>query len=121
MQGFTATGVRCVAGNDAGLPYTGFGHLWGELSTMVDGGMFPLQAIEAATSNAAQALHLTDTIGSIQPGKQADLIAVDGDPTRDRDPGSKLNTLVPEKTKMTTAVLRETLDPERWSSPDDFL
>jgi imidazolonepropionase-like amidohydrolase len=50
---------------------------------MVDGGMSPLQAIGAATSNAAQALHLTDTIGSIQPGKQADLIAVDGDPTRD--------------------------------------
>jgi imidazolonepropionase-like amidohydrolase len=78
-----AAGVRCVAGNDAGLPYTGFGQLWRELTTMVDGGMSPLQAIGAATSNAAQALHLTDTIGSIQPGKQADLIAVDGDPTRD--------------------------------------
>jgi len=83
LRGFMAAGVRCVAGNDAGLPYTGFGQLWRELTTMVDSGMSPFQAIEAATSNAAQALHLTDTIGSIQPGKQADLIAVDGDPTRD--------------------------------------
>jgi len=83
LQGFMAAGVICVAGNDAGLPYTGFGQLWRELITMVDGGMSPLQAIEAATSKAAQALHLTDAIGSIQPGKQADLIAVDDDPTRD--------------------------------------
>jgi imidazolonepropionase-like amidohydrolase len=83
LQGFMAAGVKCVGGNDAGLPYTGFGQLWRELATMVDGGMSPLQAIGAATCHAAQALHLTDTIGSIQPGKQADLIAVDGDPTAD--------------------------------------
>lgn len=83
LQGFMAAGVTCVGGNDAGLPYTGFGQLWRELATMVDGGMSPLQAIGAATGNAAQALHLTETIGSIQPGKQADLIAVDGDPSAD--------------------------------------
>lgn len=83
LQGFTTAGVQCVAGNDAGLPHTGFGQLWLELAAMVDGGMSPVQAITAATFSAAQSLQLDDMIGSIQTGKQADLFAVDGDPTRD--------------------------------------
>ncbi len=83
LQGFLTAGVKCVAGNDAGLPQTGFGELWRELAAMVEGGMSPVQAIAAATCSAAQSLNMSDTIGSIQPGKQADLFAVDGDPTRD--------------------------------------
>jgi imidazolonepropionase-like amidohydrolase len=83
LQGFLAAGVRVVAGNDAGLPYTGFGCLWQELDAMTAGGMTAMQAITAATGAAARALGLADRIGSIQCGKQADLLVVDGDPTAD--------------------------------------
>ncbi len=83
LKGFLAAGVRVVAGNDAGLPYTGFGCLWQELEAMTAGGMTALQAVAAATRAAAGALGLKNQIGSIQPGKQADLLVVDGDPTAD--------------------------------------
>jgi imidazolonepropionase-like amidohydrolase len=83
LAGFLKAGVRCVAGNDAGLPHTGFGCLWQELEAMVAGGMTEIQAITAATATAAQALGMADRIGSIRKGKQADLFVVDGDPTTD--------------------------------------
>jgi imidazolonepropionase-like amidohydrolase len=83
LQGFLAAGIKIVAGNDAGLPYTGFGCLWQELDAMMSGGMTAMQAIAAATRSAARALGMEDQIGSIQPGKQADLLVVDGDPTTD--------------------------------------
>jgi imidazolonepropionase-like amidohydrolase len=76
-------GYVLVAGNDAGLPYTGFGCLWQEPDAMMSGGMTAMQAIAAATRSAARALGMEDKIGSIQPGKQADLLVVDGDPTTD--------------------------------------
>jgi cytosine/adenosine deaminase-related metal-dependent hydrolase len=83
LKGFLSAGVRVVAGNDAGLPYTGFGSLWQELDAMMTGGMTAMQAMAAATRSAAQALGLEDRIGSIQVGKHADLLVVDGDPTAD--------------------------------------
>ncbi len=83
LRGFLAAGVPVVAGNDAGLPYTGFGCLWQELDAMMSGGMTAMQAIAAATLTAARALGMADQIGSIRPEKQADLFTVDGDPTSD--------------------------------------
>ncbi|MGA7840785.1 MAG: amidohydrolase family protein, partial [Candidatus Acidiferrales bacterium] len=46
-------------------------------------GMTPLQAIQAATKNAADLLGHSDTLGSIKPGKYADIIAVQADPLQD--------------------------------------
>ncbi len=83
LKGFLSAGVRVVAGNDAGLPHTGFGCLWQELEAMMAGGMTAMQAMAAATSTAARALGIEDRIGSIQTGNQADLLVVDGDPTAD--------------------------------------
>ena len=83
LREFMAAGVKVVAGNDAGLPYTGFGCLWQELDAMISGGMTAMQAIAAATRTAARSLGMEDQIGSIQPGKQADLLVVEGDPTTD--------------------------------------
>jgi imidazolonepropionase-like amidohydrolase len=82
LRNFISLGVKCVAGNDAGLPQTGFGLLWRELDAMVAGGMTPFQAIAAATRDAALAVGLCETIGSIQIGKLADLIVVESDPTQ---------------------------------------
>jgi imidazolonepropionase-like amidohydrolase len=48
-----------------------------------DGGVDPMAAMISANSLAAEALRLSDQIGSITPGLQADIIALDGDPLRD--------------------------------------
>ena len=48
-----------------------------------DGGQSPMDAIAGATSLAAESLRLQDTIGSIAPGLEADIVAVDGDPLQD--------------------------------------
>jgi imidazolonepropionase-like amidohydrolase len=48
-----------------------------------EAGQLPLDAIVSATSVAARSLGLADQIGEIAPGMQADLIAVEGDPSRD--------------------------------------
>jgi imidazolonepropionase-like amidohydrolase len=81
LRGLLKAGVRCVAGDDAGLPFTPVNQLWLELDAMVEGGMKPVQAIVSATRTAAEAMDLFGEIGSITVGKQADLIVVDGDPT----------------------------------------
>jgi len=55
-----------------------------ELITRVkDGGQKPMDAIISATSLAATSLHLGETIGTLAPGYEADLVAVAGDPTQD--------------------------------------
>ena len=74
---------RVVAGSDSGVGDMAFGHLDHDLQLMVQGGMTPLQALEAATRVTAEAVGVGDQTGTIVPGKLADLIAVDGDPSRD--------------------------------------
>jgi imidazolonepropionase-like amidohydrolase len=54
-----------------------------EFAALVRGGMQPIEAIQAATVRGAELLHLADQLGAIEPGKLADLIAVDGDPLAD--------------------------------------
>ena len=71
-------GVKIAFGTDAGV--SKHGRNADEFELMVKHGMTPAEAILAATRNAADLLGLADTIGSLEAGKQADLIAVDGDP-----------------------------------------
>jgi len=54
-----------------------------EFAVMVKLGLTPLQAIQAATINDADLLGWSDKIGTIEPGKWADIVAVDGDPLAD--------------------------------------
>ncbi len=56
-----------------------------EFAVMVKLGLSPLQSIQAATINAADLLGWSDKIGAVEPGKWADIIAVDGDPLAGRD------------------------------------
>ena len=74
-------GVKMAFGTDAGVcPY---GTSARQFAFMVKYGMTPMQAIQAATSNAADLLGHSKEVGSIKPGKYADVIAVSGDPLRD--------------------------------------
>jgi imidazolonepropionase-like amidohydrolase len=76
-----AAGVKMSFGTDAGVcPYGTSGK---QFAFMVKYGMTPMQAIQAATSNAADLLGHSDEFGSIKPGKYADIIAVTGDPLND--------------------------------------
>jgi imidazolonepropionase-like amidohydrolase len=76
-----AAGAKMSFGTDAGVcPYGTSGK---QFAFMVKYGMTPMQAIRAATSNAADLLGHSNEIGSIKPGKYADIIAVAGDPLTD--------------------------------------
>jgi imidazolonepropionase-like amidohydrolase len=76
-------GVRIAMGTDAGTPFNRHGANAQELALMVEGGMSPAEAIVAATRNAAELLDLLDVTGTVEPGKAADLLVVDGDPLAD--------------------------------------
>jgi imidazolonepropionase-like amidohydrolase len=76
-----AAGVKIGFGTDAAVyPHGLNAH---EFAVYVRLGMTPLQAIQTATVNDADLLGWTDKVGTLEPGKFADIIAVDGDPLKD--------------------------------------
>jgi imidazolonepropionase-like amidohydrolase/Tol biopolymer transport system component len=74
-----AAGVPVGAGTDTPLPHA----LHWELEALVEAGLTPLQALRAATGAAARILGAEAEIGTIAPGLRADLLLLDGDPTKD--------------------------------------
>ena len=90
-----AAGGRIVAGTDTPTPglVPGFS-LHRELELLVQAGLSPMQAIQAATKTAAQFLGKTDQIGTLEPGKFADLIIVDGAPQRNITDIRKVHTVL---------------------------
>ncbi len=80
---FHAAGGRVVTGTDSPIRGVRFGSaLHRELELLVDSGLSPRQALQAATSEAARALG-ADRLGAVAPGRVADLVVVDGDPLQD--------------------------------------
>jgi imidazolonepropionase-like amidohydrolase len=74
-------GVKIAYGTDAGV--SKHGRNGDEFEALVKYGMTPMAAIVAATTNAADLLGVSSEVGSIEPGKAADIIAVSGDPLKD--------------------------------------
>lgn len=73
-----AAGVKVAMGTDSGvMPH---GRNLRELALMVKGGMTPMQALVATTRSAAELMGLADGLGTLEAGKRADLVVVDGDP-----------------------------------------
>ena len=76
-------GVRVAAGNDGGTPFNTADNLSSELERMVDAGVSPADALETAHKTAAELLGLSGQIGTVEPGKLADLVVLDADPLAD--------------------------------------
>ena len=74
-------GVLVAAGTDAGTPFNLHGENLGEIKLLVDyGGFSPMAAIEAGTRVAARVLGLEKELGTVEEGKVADLVLVEGNP-----------------------------------------
>jgi imidazolonepropionase-like amidohydrolase len=77
-------GVKIVMGSDAGSPLLYHGKInLKELNELVSIGMTAHEAIQSATSTAAEVLGVEESTGSVQEGKLADIIVVDGNPLDD--------------------------------------
>jgi imidazolonepropionase-like amidohydrolase len=81
VQQVLARGIPIAMGTDAGGYVHGQNSV--ELQLMVEAGLSPMQAIVASTRTAAACLEMEKEVGTIEPGKFADLLVVDGDPLKD--------------------------------------
>jgi imidazolonepropionase-like amidohydrolase len=79
-----AAGVQIVNGSDAGWWGVTHGHGGAcEIGELVRAGLSSMEAIVAATGTAARCLDIAGDVGTVEPGKFADLVFVDGDPLAD--------------------------------------
>ena len=76
-------GVKIAFGTDCGTPFNRPGENAVELGLMVECGLSPSETLEAATRVAADAIGLSDALGTLEVGKVADIVIVDGDPLGD--------------------------------------
>lgn len=85
------SGVRFALGTDAAMPLVFHGDNAWEFELMVEHGLTPMESIVAGTRNAADNIGMLDEIGTVEAGKYADLVVIDGDPLVNisvlRDPG----------------------------------
>ena len=89
------SGVGALAGSDATNPYVfpGFG-LHDELELLVQAGLSPLEALQAATINAAKFLHREKELGAIAKGMYADLVLLDANPLENINNTKKINAVI---------------------------
>ena len=83
VRGFKAAhkaGVKLAMGTDSGVPFTEHGRNLDELHYLVEMGLSPMEAIQVATRDSARMLKLDDKVGTLEVGKLADFIVVDGNP-----------------------------------------
>jgi imidazolonepropionase-like amidohydrolase len=89
-------GVKIIAGTDGpglGTLVPGYG-LHHELQLLVESGLSPEQALRAATLTAAEALGKDKDLGSVEPGKLADMLIVEADPLADIRNASKIQLVI---------------------------
>ncbi len=92
------TGVRVAMGTDC--PVAPHGTNLRELELMAENGVTPEQALVAATSSAAELMGLEDRLGSLTPGKLADLVVVSGDPLAFTDLADRVDQVWKEGTRV---------------------
>ena len=106
-------GVPLVAGTDEVPGFT----LQHELALYVRAGQSPAQALQVATWNGARYSGTLDRLGSIAPGKQADLLLVDGDPTRDIGDIRRVATVIKGETAYYPAEILTELGVRPFAEP----
>jgi imidazolonepropionase-like amidohydrolase len=84
---------RIVPGTDSGVGDLAFGHLDYDLQLLTQVGFTPAEALISATRVSSEAIGLADEIGTIEPGKWADLVAFDGDPATDVSACSRVSVV----------------------------
>ncbi len=88
-------GVRVLAGTDVSNPWVYWGSsLHDELTMFVDAGFTPMEALQAATIEPARFLHATDSLGTLEAGKVADLVILDADPLADIHNIQRINAVI---------------------------
>ena len=87
-------GIPIVAGTDMGTPFTPPDTIHAEIAALAEIGLTPHEAIQAATLQGARALGLDDELGTVQPGRRADLLVLDGDPLADLAATRRIRHLV---------------------------
>ena len=109
VQMLHEAGARLLAGTDCfglgkQLPGLGLQH---ELALLVDSGLSPLAALQAATVTAADALGQSEILGTIEPGKLADIVLVEADPLSDIQNARRVRMVVKAGRVYEAATLRE--------------
>jgi imidazolonepropionase-like amidohydrolase len=94
FQRALAAGVKIATGEDMPVPFADW--IVPEIETMVACGMAPMDAIVASTRNAAELCDAQDDLGTVETGKLADLIVVEGDPSVDVSALSALRLVLKE-------------------------
>lgn len=95
LKKLVAAGIPIATGTDAGNPLTLHGTaIYAEMEAMQNAGMTPMQVIVASTSTAARASMLDNVTGTIEKGKDADLLLLTADPTKDVSAFRKLKFVV---------------------------
>jgi imidazolonepropionase-like amidohydrolase len=108
-----AAGVRIMAGTDSAAPYVFPGSsLHDELALLVQAGLTPMQALQAATKNPAEFLGKLETQGTIEQGKFADLLLLDANPLDDIHNTQKIHAVIVRGKLLDRNTLDELLNKE---------
>lgn len=108
-------GITVVTGTDAGNPLTPHGPaIFAEMEAMQRAGMKPLEVLRASTRDAARALGRQAELGTVEPGRSADLLVVEADPTKDIANLRRLRLVMRSGTARTIEELRAAVARSRW-------
>jgi len=110
FSALVTAGVKLVGGSDCGWSYYPFGDFQGEIMSLHKAGLSPLEAIYAGTRSPASALGNLDTIGTVEIGKEADLLVVNGDPSQDLECLRDVVAVFKGGSRVATAKERAALD-----------
>lgn len=119
VRAFAEAGGTILAGSDSSFSTHGL-ELHRELQLLVDAGLTPMQALQSATRNPARVLRKGSELGTIEPGKLADLLIVTADPLAAITNLRKIETVIRNGQILDTAYSGDFIDLFPWAMTEDF-